>query len=759
MSLSEDECCTLAFYLSRIFAENENGDIVGDYAETFFKIVRRANKIQSLESVVADEVSSMESRGLLTPISKNGERTTAIAENGTEIQIALPTFRGTKTKYKFAEDSEIDDEIPHENIPHKAYEINFYRALLLSDRHEGMFAEIISRVFQFGGGKKMSDGAVRAVCDTSPVAFIKDAVNLSENESRVLLFIYRMNAISEMRDIYTREVFDRLNVVCEKTLDIGAAEMNTILRMDQKLKAFGFLEADCDIPQETLECIRSGNMDAFFAEILKEEDVSHSFSAKSYAIPPESIDIAQMLLKNSKNVNILLYGAPGSGKTEFAKTLAKECSLRAFIFRNDMELDMLDNLFCRLTCLLSINKENSLIIIDEADTLLETRKFLFSMFIDGSSSARKGTVNKIFENCNNKVIWIVNHTQQIEESTKRRFTYSILFNEMPEKMLRSIADNTLKKTCRSRKISRHMHGMILDLCSQYHVTGSSIENIAKTLECIPEGCSDDEILHDVRNVLESNSALLYGKAKMRQFVTPSYDETVLNTSVPAEKIIRMVENARKFSEQNKSAQNGIRMLFYGASGTGKTEFARYISQKIGKKILLKRVSDISDKYVGESEKNIRAAFEEAEQTEQILLFDEADSFFTSRSGAEHSWERTQVNEFLTQMEEFSGILICTTNMKETMDPAMNRRFHICVQFNPLTKEGIVRLLKTYFGKYKFSAGEIGRICSRGTVTPGDFGSLAGRIRFMDEEDVDAPFIASELLKIQDDKNGSKKIGF
>ena len=118
-----------------------------------------------------------------------------------------------------------------------------------------------------------------------------------------------------------------------------------------------------------------------------------------------------------------------------------------------------------------------------------------------------------------------------------------------------------------------------------------------------------------------------------------------------------------------------------------------------------------------------------------------------------------MNEFLTQMEEFSGILICTTNMKETMDPAMNRRFHICVQFNPLTKEGIVRLLKTYFGKYKFSAGEIGRICSRGTVTPGDFGSLAGRIRFMDEEDVDAPFIASELLKIQDDKNDSKKIGF
>ena len=99
------------------------------------------------------------------------------------------------------------------------------------------------------------------------------------------------------------------------------------------------------------------------------------------------------------------------------------------------------------------------------------------------------------------------------------------------------------------------------------------------------------------------------------------------------------------------------MLFYGLSGTGKTELARYIAEKLNKKICLKRVSDIMSPYVGENEQNIAKAFSEAEASGDVLLFDEADSFFSNRQDAVRSWERTLVNEFLTQMEEFNGILI------------------------------------------------------------------------------------------------------
>ena len=101
----------------------------------------------------------------------------------------------------------------------------------------------------------------------------------------------------------------------------------------------------------------------------------------------------------------------------------------------------------------------------------------------------------------------------------------------------------------------------------------------------------------------------------------------------------MTQNALDYAERHENANNGIRMLFYGLSGTGKTELARYMSQKLEKDILLKRASDILGMFVGESEKNIRQAFEEAEQTNSILLFDEADSFFADRNNAQHIWER------------------------------------------------------------------------------------------------------------------------
>ena len=224
----------------------------------------------------------------------------------------------------------------------------------------------------------------------------------------------------------------------------------------------------------------------------------------------------------------------------------------------------------------------------------------------------------------------------------------------------------------------------------------------------------------------------------------------------------MTQNALDYAERHENANNGIRMLFYGFSGTGKTELARYMSQKLEKDILLKRASDILGMFVGESEKNIRQAFEEAERTNSILLFDEADSFFADRNNAQHSWERTMVNEFLTQMEEFKGILICTTNLKHIMDSAMQRRFHFCVEFKPLEKSGIQTMLEKYFPEYGFTKDEIKTLEASGSITPGDFGSLSSRIRFMNQDKVNSSVITKELIDLQKEKkNGSfcQKMGF
>jgi SpoVK/Ycf46/Vps4 family AAA+-type ATPase len=124
--------------------------------------------------------------------------------------------------------------------------------------------------------------------------------------------------------------------------------------------------------------------------------------------------------------------------------------------------------------------------------------------------------------------------------------------------------------------------------------------------------------------------------------------------------------------------------FFGAAGTGKSEFGRYIADEIGKPTLVRRASDIFSMWLGESEKNIAAMFTQARQDDAVLILDEADSFLTDRREAQHSWEVSQVNELLTQMEAHEGIFICTTNLMQKLDPASLRRFAFKVRFDCLT---------------------------------------------------------------------------
>ena len=375
------------------------------------------------------------------------------------------------------------------------------------------------------------------------------------------------------------------------------------------------------------------------------------------------------------------------------------------------------------------------------------------------SSPQKGTVNKMLETSENKVIWIVNYTNEIDESTLRRFTYSIKFQSMPKETLRSIAEGKLKNV----RIPVNLKNDVLDMCGKYQITGASVDNVVKAISSLDyQKGNESKVKTDIKSVLEANSSLLYGKKKIRDAVKKSYDLSVLNTSVAASEIVEMVKAAEDYRIENQDEESdGIRMLFYGLSGTGKTELARYIALTLGKPLLLKRCSDLLGPYVGQTERMIAEAFEEAESTGSILLFDEADSFFADRTGAKQSWERTLVNEFLTQMEEFSGICICTTNLRKIMDPAMQRRFHIISEFKALNSQGISTLLSSFFSKFNFSEEQIKELSGFSTVTPGDFGSVSGKIRFVPKEKLNSQYIIGELVKIQDEKrkNGVGQIGF
>ena len=121
----------------------------------------------------------------------------------------------------------------------------------------------------------------------------------------------------------------------------------------------------------------------------------------------------------------------------------------------------------------------------------------------------------------------------------------------------------------------------------------------------------------------------YGQDYNNVSCNGTYDLSVLNTSIPAEEIVEMVKNAITYERKNPYAQKGIRMLFYGVSGGGKTNLAHFIADSIGRKILIKHASDILGMYVGESEKHIAQAFDQAKKENMILLFERKDNGFSS----------------------------------------------------------------------------------------------------------------------------------
>ena len=595
----------------------------------------------------------------------------------------------------------------------------------------------------------------------SDIDFLTKNISLTENELKLLQYRYRFISFPNFSYLFDSDVLSNPEAVMLEILGISKSEYSQIVRKDKNLVNYGFLEEDGFLSEEFYTVIQNQDLNLYFSEVIKEIDVQDAFDLSSFSVNESKTKIFCNLLNNSEPVSILLYGKPGSGKTEYAKSLAKSTGKKVIIFKNESEITGDSNAIYKLNLLLSLDKKDSILIIDEAESVLKTVEL---SFFGPMPSKKKGLVNKMLDNSKNKVIWIVNRTSQFDDSTKRRFTMSCKFDSMPKDILNNIISSKLEPLCLSDDLQKD----ILNRFEKYNITGASVDNVVKTISSFSD-ISEADIKDNVEIVLKENSLLLNGNSKMRETVSSSYDSSVLNTSMDAEKIVKMVKNAQKFAQKNHQENNSsasVRMLFYGLSGTGKTEFARYLSEILGKQILLKRASDILDKFVGGTEEKIAAAFEEAAAKDQILLFDEADSFFADRNKAEKSWERTQVNEFLTQMEEFPGILICTTNLKKIMDKATLRRFHITVEFNPLKEEGIKTLLQKFFPAY-FSNDELEQIdisalTNYNSVTPGDFGRLAGKIRFLDEEDVSAQMIIDELCDIQEEKDietSKNKIGF
>lgn len=236
----------------------------------------------------------------------------------------------------------------------------------------------------------------------------------------------------------------------------------------------------------------------------------------------------------------------------------------------------------------------------------------------------------------------------------------------------------------------------------------------------------------------------------------------LNTSPRIEEIVAALKNADEYQNGQYDKESGVRILCYGVSGAGKTACAEEISKMLDKPLVTARASDILGSLVGETEQNIKRVFEEAADKKAVLLIDEADSFLNERGDTLNHHNDVMTNEFLVQMERYPYIVFCNTNLPEILDSATDRRFHFKVCFKPLTKDGTKILWKKYFPGYEISGEKIDEIFRAGDITPGDFGALGQRIRFLDKKKICADYIADELKTMvagKKDNKKSRKIGF
>jgi hypothetical protein len=152
-------------------------------------------------------------------------------------------------------------------------------------------------------------------------------------------------------------------------------------------------------------------------------------------------------------------------------------------------------------------------------------------------------------------------------------------------------------------------------------------------------------------------------------------------------------------EHKLSLGRGLNAMFTGQPGTGKTMAAEVIAADLGVDLLKIDLSQIVSKYIGETEKNLRELFDSAASANAILFFDEADALLGKRSDVRDAHDRyanTETAYLLQKMEEYPGITILATNLRQNMDAAFTRRMRFIVDFPFPEDEDRLRIWRSVF---------------------------------------------------------------
>jgi len=490
------------------------------------------------------------------------------------------------------------------------------------------------------------------------------------------------------------------------------------------------------------------NLDEEITVMLKDSvrlSSKSTLNIKDYGHIKNDLEILMPFLnkaleKNQQGVNILLYGLPGTGKTELSKTIADILGTKLYeISYADSEGDPIEGesrlrLYKTAQALFLNNR--TILMYDEAEDVFESYEGGFFMMPKQQSD--KAWINKILETNNVPTIWITNNISSIDNAIIRRFNMSI---ELP------IPSKTTRKSIIKKYSNNILNEEGIERLSQHeNIAPALISSAIQVTDNLPNTQQSKAFFQLINNTLKAQGYPEVAK-NSRTILPKNYQLNFINTETNLEELVEGIK-------RNKSA----RICFYGKSGTGKSAFARHIAQSLDKPFILKSGSSLMSKWVGETEQNISKAFKEAQEEDAILIFDEVDGFLAERGQAKVNWEVTQVNEMLIQMENFEGIFIATTNLIDHLDQASLRRFDLKLEFKVLKPQQLEDIFISYLAELKLptpTEQEIYQIKLLQNLTPGDFATIYRQSKFKTVSSASNFILAiKDEMKLKKLKNGN-----
>ncbi len=422
-------------------------------------------------------------------------------------------------------------------------------------------------------------------------------------------------------------------------------------------------------------------------------------------------------------VNYLLYGAPGTGKTELSRVVADELRLPLHeIVVADDDGDFIGagqrtSAFKSAQTYLRFSE--SLIVFDEADEILGARPSFLDLLMGSSfshsSHISKAWINRTLEENPVPAIWISNEIEGVDHAVLRRFDRVIEVPNPPrnqrERVIQKLVPEVDPDFARTVSAAPDLTPAVLE---------RGVEFASAVVEPTGSELWRKTAIDAINGTLRSQSFTTI-KENDPALLPNFYDIEFINTDADLQTLANNLETVES-----------SRVCLYGPPGTGKTAFAKWAAETFCRSLSRVNASDLLSPYVGKTEHNIRNAFAQAERTGSILLFDEIDSFLFSRDSARHSWEISQVNEFLSQLESFSGTLFATTNYEKILDHAALRRFDLKVQFDYLKAEQAESLIDACCDELDIdapSSSDLRRLNSVANLAPGDFATVLRQSKF------------------------------